>query len=612
VTRFAVAVACALALAQARCARPACAEPGECPPRDASVRPDGGARLDGGPDGGTGLDGGDFPDGGALDGGAEDGGLPDAGTDGGSALDGGMDGGAPDGGGDGGTAPDGGPLAPVLSAVLPAQAHEGQRLPVYLTGANLAGAAFSVEPAGSGVTIEDQAVRADRAGLLLSVAAMGDGTRTLRLVAATAQGTASIDFGVIGAPAKDLPAAQSETVQGLAEYASLTVRGTLSGMRGTRAPLRIIVYGDVLIEGTVSVTGANGLPDNAGRLQNTGGLGGPGGGRGGDSGTADSGGSSGAGPGGGQGGVPQASGFASGGGGAGFAVAGDPGCWSAAVAACGPTSAAAGGEGGGRNGVAHLPLLEANADDSGGSGGGGSGEVGGGGGGGGGSVFLVALGKIVIQNVRSVNASGGHGGSDRPDATGEDGDDGGGGGGSGGAIWIAASEVSGNGALAAEGGVGGAGGTNQTGLRGGDGAPGRIRIDAAVTVSTLLPSGPSRFFGPAVDLSRTPALVQSSAATIFGAAQAGSAVTVRNATTGQEVTVTAAGTAGVAARGDFTASIGLTPGLNEIRIRQRSIQVDVDGDGAPDDVTVNAVTGNDLVFEGARPVGRVLVVSVPP
>jgi hypothetical protein len=480
-----------------------------------------------------------------------------------------------------------------------------------LAGRNLTGASFSVLPADAGVGVGNALVQSDRAGVVLSLSPTGVADHDVSLVATTVHGSATIPFRVRAAPALSVPADQSVLAQGTVEYSSLTVRGTLSGQRGDRKPLRIVVWGDVLIEGAVSVSGANGLPDNAGRPSNAGGSGGSGGGRGGDSGTEGTNGAPGLGLGGGGAGIAVGSGYASGGGGGGFGFPGDPGCFAEGVLACGSVPAALGGLGGVRNGVAHLQLLESGADDAGGSGGGGAGEAGGGGGGGGGAVLMIALGKVRVEGAGRVDASGGTGGSDRATEAGEASDDGGGGGGSGGAVWLAATEVSGTGLLRAEGGNAGQGGAAGAGQGGGNGSPGRIRLDAAVTVSTLLGSGPTRFFGPAVDLSQTPVLVAQDVVIVQGAGLSGSSITLRNVTTGQDTTTTVSGTAGTVARGTFSAAVHLTPGRNEIRISQRSTQVDVDGDGTPDDRTVQAVTGNDLTWDGSRPVGVLLVVSIP-
>ncbi len=106
-----------------------------------------------------------------------------------------------------------------------------------------------------------------------------------------------------------------------------------------------------------------------------------------------------------------------------------------------------------------------------GSGGGGGGArlglCGGGGGGGGGAVRVASAGRIVIRG--AVLAEGGAGGSWRPGSPDRAG---GGGGGSGGVIYLSAPDLDVSGTVSVLGGIGGVSGTDD----GGDGGPGRIRL----------------------------------------------------------------------------------------------------------------------------------------
>jgi hypothetical protein len=248
----------------------------------------------------------------------------------------------------------------------------------------------------------------------------------------------------------------------------------------TNTPIVILVTGDVIINGTLNVSGAIGANVGAagdGSLGDDGapGTGGPGGydgGRGGQTGSFRSGGF-GLGPGGGQGGIvaPPASGgcFNSGvlfgGGGGGYANAGSN-------AICSGTFGAIGGPAYGTAQI--LPLL---GGSGGGGGTGGATFVGTGGGGGGGAILIAASGGVGING--SILANGGNGGNELTTNN-----SGTGGGGAGGAIRILATTINGNGTLSATGGVAGTGASfNGTGS---NGSVGRIRLEYETTTRTAV------------------------------------------------------------------------------------------------------------------------------
>ncbi|MEO6666438.1 MAG: hypothetical protein ABIO65_06680, partial [Nitrospiria bacterium] len=236
----------------------------------------------------------------------------------------------------------------------------------------------------------------------------------------------------------------------------------------TNTPVTILATGDVIINGTIDVSGTSGtsVVDSVSADDTLPGVGGPGGYSGGFGASKAAPGSSGGGglgPGAGKPGPGYFTGttVAMGGGGGGFGTDGTD--------APGTT---------GMKGVAYgtpslLPLI-------GGSGGGGasSGTLNGSGGGGGGGSILIASSGVIQLN-GAVRANGGIAGNSYNGTCGP----GGGGGGSGGAMRLIANTIIGSGALSAAGGAGqnvlyitSAGScTFGTSARGGDG---RIRVEA--------------------------------------------------------------------------------------------------------------------------------------
>jgi len=196
-------------------------------------------------------------------------------------------------------------------------------------------------------------------------------------------------------------------------------------------PVYMLAQGDVIINGTIDVSGTNATSTDIGR-------GGPGGFNGGYGGGVGTPGGNGLGPGGGSGGV---SGGVAGAGG-GFGTVGNSGGCSAP-----------GGGGGAYGNARLLPLI-------GGSGGGGAGGTTYGGAGGAGAIVIASNTQITLNG--SILANGGN------SVTGY-----GGGGGSGGGIKLIADTISGNGSINATGGTG-----NWCGYITGTGGLGRIRIEA--------------------------------------------------------------------------------------------------------------------------------------
>jgi len=256
-------------------------------------------------------------------------------------------------------------------------------------------------------------------------------------------------------------------------------------------PIVILATGDVVISGTLSVSGGSGAAIGFAGDGNSGddgvpGLGGPGGfdgGRGGlqttVGGTSNSSrGGAGLGPGGGSGGdllgncngAPTPAAGAGGGFGGGAANA-TTGCVS-------PPQIAIGGSGYGSSTL--LPLI---GGSGGGGGGGGLSFSGAGGGGGGGAILIAATGTINITG--ALLAVGGNGGA----TAGNPSTGGGGGpagGGSGGAIRLVATTITGNGTVSAGGGAQSVRGSNPGAFPSPstDGAGGRVRIEAEVYTRT--------------------------------------------------------------------------------------------------------------------------------
>lgn len=213
----------------------------------------------------------------------------------------------------------------------------------------------------------------------------------------------------------------------------------------TNTPVVILAQGDVVVEGTIDVSGKDPAPTGDENAADDGipGAGGPGGfdgGRGGPGGINASNGGDGLGPGGGRGGNGQ-----------------KPVGGNASYGTSGSTGEGEAGVGSPYGNELLRPLI-------GGSGGGGGYTVGPGGGGGGGAILLAASGEIRIDGV--IKATGGR----RGDRSGYIRS----GGGSGGAIRLVASHVYGRGSLTA------------TGVpRSGYGGAGRIRVEAEVLTGSV-------------------------------------------------------------------------------------------------------------------------------
>lgn len=262
---------------------------------------------------------------------------------------------------------------------------------------------------------------------------------------------ACFDSGSTGADGDFNPSVSTEVQlppNGVLNYRSVNIPAGVTvrfKRNATNTPVTMLVAGDVVIVGTMSLDGeaappTGPVPGNDDFLDDglpgKGGAGGFDGGHGGVPASSERVGSRGLGPGGGGGGSD-----------------GGLGRWggSAAHATTGDTHVGRPGSPYGSNYL--LPLI-------GGSGGGGSycgsSFRGGGGGGGGGAILLAVTGNVNISG--QITANGGQGSSNGTAA---------GGGGSGGAIRIVATQIFGTGLLSASGGGGGA-----------SGGAGRIRLEA--------------------------------------------------------------------------------------------------------------------------------------
>lgn len=255
----------------------------------------------------------------------------------------------------------------------------------------------------------------------------------------------------------------------------------------TNTPVVMLVAGNAVINGTLSVNGrtawetgiaADGNQGDDG-LPGSGGPGGFDGGRGGPGGISSTPcaseaeankfrGGTGLGPGGGGGGRPVSNWGCNleGGAGGGFGASSSP---SSMIGWSPWTGTATAGPAYGSDLL--LPLI----GGSGGGGGAGAAIYGGsGGGGGGGALLLAASGTITIGSTGLINATGGWGGqvAGQSEVTG-----GAGGGGAGGAVRLVASTIAGNGTIDARGGRGGDASASYA-YNGTDGAPGRIRLEA--------------------------------------------------------------------------------------------------------------------------------------
>ncbi len=288
------------------------------------------------------------------------------------------------------------------------------------------------------------------------------------------------------------PASNTNLAGKAYEYKSFVIpKGVTVTVTGTTA-LTLKVIGKVDIQGTLLLSGADGVdtsPNANGCSSNNGcaagGAGGPGGAAGGQgcygqSGTAGNGAGAG-GP------ATYCSSYGVGGGGAGYGTNGENG-------KVGSSSCQVGSGGGTYNGVETGTLV-------GGSGGGGGSygtayNSGGGGGGGGGGAVRIDAGEIIVSG--AISANGGRGGHNTADC-----DGGGGGGGSGGGIWLRAGKVTITGQVTAVGGAFGDAmeGQGSLGGDGGNGGVGQIRIDAvSPATGTTKPTFKS---GSASDLGAT-------------------------------------------------------------------------------------------------------------
>lgn len=224
-------------------------------------------------------------------------------------------------------------------------------------------------------------------------------------------------------------------------------------------PLTILASGDVVISGTINITG------KAANTNGTGGLGGPGGFAGGNAGfgVADLfSGQNGSGPGGGKGGSSNGSTIIAGGGG-GYATIGS------AASNASPT-AIGNSYGSG--------LIQPLIGGSGGAGGGASANaLGGAGGGGGGAILIASSANITLNSTGIIDAGGGNGANGSPNTASVSG-----GGGSGGAVRLIANTISGNGIIRVNAGLGGS-----SVASGGRGGLGYIRAEG-FTLTSFTPA----------------------------------------------------------------------------------------------------------------------------
>jgi hypothetical protein len=226
----------------------------------------------------------------------------------------------------------------------------------------------------------------------------------------------------------------------------------------SNTPVVMLASGDVIIAGTIDLSGSSAANNNNFGNDGQPGLGGPGGYDGGQGGLAlgSRRGGDGLGPGGGRAGAihPDSPSVGCGGGGGGYATPG------------------AGGSGGGSGGSSYGSVfVQPLTGGSGGGGGGGALSIrGAGGGGGGGAILVASSGAIELRATGRILAIGGNTGASVSSAS----LPGAGGGGSGGAIRIVANAVRGSGVLQASAGSGSGG---SSAVSGGNGGSGRIRIE---------------------------------------------------------------------------------------------------------------------------------------
>src|SRR3989338_7857352 len=251
---------------------------------------------------------------------------------------------------------------------------------------------------------------------------------------------------------------------GTYNFSSFTIDPGVTVTVTGSAPLIVYCTGAATINGILTASGGNGADGVTYTNGGIGGIGVAGGGNGGNGSF-----SSPAGPlagtdGANTGGVGNAGGSWSGGGGAGYVIAG------------GASGNPSGGFAGPAYGTADLSGM---LSGSGGGGGSGGYDCGAGGGGAGGGLIIINAGSVIIDAAGFFLCNGGNGGSDGT------GNCGGGGGGSGGSIWIATLSMVNDGIVSAIGGTGGASqipGSPYFGI-GGNGSDGRIRIDAGTPIT---------------------------------------------------------------------------------------------------------------------------------
>jgi len=310
------------------------------------------------------------------------------------------------------------------------------------------------------------------------------------IATAFAPAALAFDSGSTGADGPFNPAA-NVTVQlpptGIFNYTTVNIPAgvTVKFQRNaTNTPVVILASGDVVIAGSIDLSGSPGFDNTLFGNDAQPGAGGPGGFEGGAGGqvSGDRRGSYGLGPGGGGPGTGMVSGLpgrGTAGGGAGFSTAGLDGMGG---------GGALGGSGGVVSGSAFLQPLTGGS--GGGGGGGGLGLRGMGGGGGGGAILIASSGNLDLLSTGSVLANGARGGVLAVSV----GDSSGcGGGGSGGAIRLVATAVRGNGLLNA---IGGDYGGPSCGTYGGAGGKGRVRIEGNLLTYANGANNPS----PVVDL----------------------------------------------------------------------------------------------------------------
>ena len=259
--------------------------------------------------------------------------------------------------------------------------------------------------------------------------------------------------------------ANTSLASGTYNFSSFKIdAGVVVTVTGT-APLVIYCTDTATVDGTLTVSGANGTDGVTFASAGIGALGVAGGGNGGDGTYSTS-----------VGGMQAMDGTNTGFGTGGLNWTGGGG---AGYATVGGSTGGAAGIGGIVYGTSDLAVLTAGSGGGGGSGGFSCGS--GGGGAGGGIVVLNAM-VVEIGAAGVIESNGGNGGSDGT------GNCGGGGAGSGGSIFIGAMEINNAGFILAEGGAGGASaipGSPYFGV-GGNGSDGRIRTDYVTLNNTGL------------------------------------------------------------------------------------------------------------------------------